>query len=177
MKVYILLAVSILPLVSAMSGGAPEGACQTFKPQHAGTEPQELATAQFDLRFKHIPRGGKVLAKASSKGLELILRPSKDFKGEEFRGFLVQARYADTDEATGTFDLGDDERMKYVECNDAAPQSTVTHTDSDAKKAWKLIWNPAPEDGPKTNYYFVYTIVKDYETYWHDRKSSLFSLQ
>ena len=158
-----------------MSGGAPKGACGAFKPQHDGTEPQDLSTAQFDLRFKHIPRGGKVLAKAGSKGLEIQLRPGKDFKGEEFRGFLVQARNGDTDAPAGVFELQD--RMKYVECDDAAPQSTVTHTDSDPKKGWKLVWNPAPEDQPNTNYYFVYTIVKDYGTYWHDRKSSLFSLQ
>ena len=175
MRLLVLLAVSLLPLTSAMSGGAPEGACQAFKPQHAGTEPQDLATAEFDLRFKHVPRGGKVLAKAGSKGLELQLRPGKAFKDEEFRGFLIQARYAENDAPAGVFDLQD--RTKYVECDDAAPQSTITHTDSDPKKGWKLVWNPAPEDQPNTNYYFVYTIVKDYGTYWHDRKSSLFSLQ
>ena len=88
---------------------------------------------------------------------------------------MIQARYADTDKPTGIFTK--DKRMKYVECDDTAPQSTVTHTDSDAKKTWKLTWNPAPEDKANTNYYFVYTIVKDYETYWYDRKSALFSLQ
>ena len=85
MKVYLLFAVSLLPLVSAMSGGAPEAACETFQPLgHAGTEPQELSTAQFDLRFKHIPRGGKVLATRGEEGLELVLRPAKDFKGFDF---------------------------------------------------------------------------------------------
>ena len=43
--------VFLLPLVHAWPGGAPDGACEDFMPQHQGVEPKAEDTAQFDLKI------------------------------------------------------------------------------------------------------------------------------
>ena len=55
----------------------------------------------------------------------------------------------------------------------AGGKSTITHTDNDPKSQMKLVWRPTRTD---TEYYFQYTIVKDYNNIWVARKTVNFSL-
>ena len=91
-------------------------------------------------------------------------------------GFLVQSRNAKTDEPEGDFILTNrpDEpfRMQYLDC-DGGGKSTITHTDNDPKSQMKLVWRPTR---PGTEYYFQYTIVKDYNNIWVAQKTVNFSL-
>ena len=91
-------------------------------------------------------------------------------------GFLIQSRNAKTDEPEGEFILTNkpDEpfRMQYLDC-DGGGKSTITHTDNDPKSQMKLVWRPNHSD---TEYYFQYTIVKDYNNIWIAQKTVKFSL-
>merc|ERR1712029_553874 len=117
-KLFILFICTLLPLIYAWPGGAPEGACETFRPQHDGVEPQDLESAQFFLKFRSASARGKNLAKLNKGVLPIKIRAEKDFSGEQFKGFLVQARNAADDKAVGAFVLtnkADEEfRMQHL---------------------------------------------------------------
>ena len=59
----IIVFISTLPLIYAWPGGAPEGACETFTPQHQGVDPKDLESAEFFLKFRSASARGKNLAK------------------------------------------------------------------------------------------------------------------
>ena len=94
---------------------------------------------------------------------------------------MVQARTAGDGKPAGSFVLTNkaDEpfRMQHLLCSEATPEATVTHTDNEDKSSIKLLWKPPPENDPSTEYYFHYTIVKDYNNIWVGRDSPKFSLK
>ena len=56
-------------------------------------------------------------------------------------------------------------------------QATVTHTDGDDKSEMDLVWSPPSNAAPGTEYYFHYTIVKNYGNIWVGRDSPVFSFE
>ena len=66
---------------------------------------------------------------------------------------------------------------QHVLCNEAAPEATVTHTNNDDKSNMKLFWKPPPENSADTEYYFKYTVVKNYNNIWVGRDTPKFSLK
>ena len=52
----IIVFISTLPLIYAWPSGAPEGACENFRPQHDGVEPKALESAEFFLKFRSLGR-------------------------------------------------------------------------------------------------------------------------
>jgi hypothetical protein len=184
LKTLVFLSVSVT-MIYAMSGGAPDGACGTFRPQHFGTNEAELT--DLDPGFELI-----VSAKVGSDGRRVALRTKianapvrltikcndKDkTKPDEFKGFFVQSFCASTHVPMGNFVLPkENPRMKYVVCNETAPESTVTHTDSQDKKQVNLSWRAPPTNDLDREYYFKYTVVKDYATYYVGRTTEPFRL-
>jgi hypothetical protein len=68
----IIVFISTLPLLYAWPSGAPEGACETFTPQHAGVDPKDLESAEFFIKFKSGSVRRKNLAKLNKKGVMTI---------------------------------------------------------------------------------------------------------
>lgn len=98
-----------------------------------------------------------------------------------FKGFLVQGRYASNDEPAGNFVLinKDDEpfRMQHLACSESAQEATVTHADGDEKDTMPLFWKPPATAGPGDEFYFHYTVVKEYSTIWAARDSEKFTVR
>ena len=92
-------------------------------------------------------------------------------------GFLVQGRYLSNDEPVGVFLLKDSKYAQHLLCDESAPESTVTHTDSEPKETIELFWKPPPSAPPTAEFYFHYTIVKDYGINWNGRTSVNFSFE
>ena len=55
-KLFLIIAISTLPLIYAWPGGAPESACEDFTPGHDGVESNDLDSAEFFLKFA-VPSG------------------------------------------------------------------------------------------------------------------------
>ena len=72
--------------------------------------------------------------------------------------------------------LDEEYRLQHLLCSEDTPEATVTHTDSDDKEEIDLVWVPPPNavDG-NDEYYFHYTIVKDYGNIWVGRDTPVFS--
>merc|ERR1712110_355025 len=83
-------------------------------------------------------------------------------EGEEFKGFIVQARDAtDPDKQIGSF--GGSEDVKYVNCGGGVSNS-VTHTSSDPKESVEVSWIPPPDFEGKV--LMKYSVVKEFTKYW-----------
>lgn len=80
-------------------------------------------------------------------------------------------------EPAGAFILSDNDIARHVNCTADAPEATVTHRNATEKYSVGLTWSPAPDDAPGTDYFFTYTVVKDFNTIWAGRTSVFFSFQ
>ena len=70
-KLIILFISVLLPLIYAWPSGAPEGACETFTPQHDGVNPKDLESAEFFLKFRSGSVRGKNIAKLNKGALPI----------------------------------------------------------------------------------------------------------
>ncbi|CAI8039689.1 Reelin domain-containing protein 1 [Geodia barretti] len=135
------LLLSLVVGIQCYSTGAPASACSDIYPVgHLGTS-QDLSTNPFQLSLSDFDQ---------TYGGEIYYVPGQDYTltlsgsgGEQFRGFLVQARAVADGFPVGTFiDGGDDQTLSSCD----PPESAVTHTNSSLKTYLTLNWT-APLQG------------------------------
>ncbi len=98
--------------------------------------------------------------------LDLILK-KVDGAAPDFKGFLVQARYADGDKAlVGEFEFEHDGGGKHVTCG-AGGKNTITHKNGYAKSEVLFSWeHPEFYDGPDKKVEIMFSVVQNYSTFW-----------
>ncbi|CAI8037839.1 Neurogenic locus notch homolog protein 1 [Geodia barretti] len=135
LSMLFLLLVIVVVGVHCYSTGAPASACSDIYPVgHLGTS-QDLSTNPFQLSLSDFDQ---------TYGGEIYYVPGQDYTltlsgsgGEQFRGFLVQARALADGSPVGTFiDNGDDQTLSS--CN--PPESAITHMNNSLKSSVMLKW-------------------------------------
>ncbi|XP_011498933.1 PREDICTED: putative defense protein 3 [Ceratosolen solmsi marchali] len=149
------LALSLLVIgTNGFPDGAPVDACvkpRPNQPYHGQTRPQPLSTNPYQLI-------------ASSGFYEPGSQITVSIRGDNFKGFFLQARDARTNEWVGSWAQTENTKA-HSEC------SAVTHADPRTKQWATLVWNaPLNARGP---IYFTGSILKDYSTYWADITSQV----
>ncbi|CAI8037842.1 Neurogenic locus notch homolog protein 1 [Geodia barretti] len=151
LSMLFLLLVIVVVGVHCYSTGAPASACSDIYPVgHLGTS-QDLSTNPFQLSLSDFDQ---------TYGGEIYYVPGQDYTltlsgsgGEQFRGFLVQARALADGSPVGTFiDNRDDQTLSS--CN--PPESAVTHSSSSLKSLVTLRWT-APAGAGEIR--FLFSIV------------------
>ena len=98
--------------------------------------------------------------------MTIELKPKSS--GDEFKGFLIQARSVDGDDIIGTWEKLDDKKnTKYLQCSNTESEeshSALTHSDPSPKESVKAKWTPPQDFSGKVK--VLATLVKDFKTYW-----------
>ncbi|XP_011863253.1 PREDICTED: putative defense protein 3 [Vollenhovia emeryi] len=129
--------------------GAPVDVCvkpRPNQPYHGEARSQPLNTNPY-----------KILA--SSSQYEPGSQVTVTIGGAPFKGFLLQARDASTNEWIGSWSRTSNTKV-HSEC------SAVTHADPHDKEQATFIWN-APQNA-RGSVYFTGTVLKDYSTFWSE---------
>eukprot|EP00731_Ephydatia_muelleri_P026181 Em0018g281a len=140
---------SMAMAVRAYSSGAPAAACARIYPEgHNGTS-LSLSSSPFVLDiFQLYNQLGNIYY---TPGYSYTLSLS----GDNFRGFLVQARSSVSGTPLGKFSVGGDGSQQLSQCS--PPESAVTHTSNSVKNSVSLTWTaPATGSGPIV---FLYAVV------------------
>ncbi|XP_013421686.1 putative defense protein 3 [Lingula anatina] len=150
---------SALVRVQGYGNGAPPSACDSMVPGHQGSKPQTIAS----------PYTVSVQVSSYTPGqtVNVTVRGTEDF-----RGLLLQARKAGTDEVVGTFQTPPS-KFKFRPCPDGGANNGITHIDTSTKNNMTFMWT-APSTGVG-NVQFYGTVLKEKPTYWVKLTSSVIS--
>lgn len=131
-KIVFLIGILCISNVRSRSGGAPLESCDDMMPQHGvNLIPQETPfPISFEAPITFIS-GAPVVIKLKSDNNLL----------NGFRGFLIQARTAESNELIGTFIASN--QVQVMACSEI-PGSAATHTDRSEKFEVDITWI-APE--------------------------------
>nr|XP_024215183.1 putative defense protein 3 [Halyomorpha halys] len=150
------IAAVLLIAVASVHGnatGAPADACEDLTPQHGADAQKTRSPYIIDIEKNGIKAGGST--KVTIKGKT----------GEQFKGFIMQARVGRT--PVGKFSTTD-KNTKVVDCG-TAKENTVTHTNPDNKKEVTVTWT-APKN-LKEQVIFYLSVVKEGQVFWVAQKS------
>lgn len=155
-KIAILsLVAGVLLSVDGYGIGAPDAACQEMLPGHQEKPQVGEPPARMNVSTRMVKPGGTV---------ELVLQAVE----AKFMGFIIQVRdAANPDIQVGSFVAEDN--AKYMTCGRGIHNS-LTHRTSEPKQNVTVTWR-APSDF-QGEVLFVYTVLKDYNTYWVKQKAA-----
>ncbi|KAK2706518.1 putative ferric-chelate reductase 1 homolog isoform X2 [Artemia franciscana] len=139
--------------VEGFSRGAPDAACTHMIPGHGGS-PKPLP-APFAIAADKV-------AINSGENVQVAIGSLPSSPGL-FKGFLINARDATTNEVIGTFEVPLDDSGRLMKCS-GGTQNGVTHANNARKQRVVLTWqSPANFEGDVV---FRGTFVEDYSNYW-----------
>ncbi|XP_059479127.1 putative defense protein 3 isoform X1 [Neocloeon triangulifer] len=131
--------------VRASPGGAPLSACNSMSPIHGGSA--QTGPAPYTVTATAI----------DGQTFEVSIVADA---GVTFRGFFIQGRSVDTDNAVGSFAAAAD--AKSIDCFSNL-ESASTQIDNTDKSSVSVIWT-APASGEAVN--VVATVVQTLNTFW-----------
>merc|ERR1711992_142080 len=144
-----LVLVLCVSMAQCYSGGAPKGVCNSMNPGHGIGE-----------QSGKIPYS--ITARQSGNNLWEIKLEGRD----SLKGFIIRGFKSNGSPGGRFVNMNSNNDARIMPCSG---QSSVTHANSVSKSSVKLQWSP---DCTGCQFYFDYTVAKDYSTYWVKRRSS-----
>ncbi|KAM4022194.1 defense protein l(2)34Fc-like [Anomaloglossus baeobatrachus] len=152
-RIFTLLALVFLPMHSdGYPNGKVEPACSTMMPSH-GADAQS-SFPPYSLSFSSVNYTGKL-------GFTVTL--SKDPGGNDFKGFLIQARPPGENTPMGTFIVNGTDAQTLCSSSEF-PDRAVSHTSSNMKSNVAVIWLPPKK--ASTDIQFRATVVQARTIFW-----------
>ncbi|XP_017772082.1 PREDICTED: putative defense protein 3 [Nicrophorus vespilloides] len=149
-RALVFVILGVVGLIEAFPDGAPVDACvrpnHANEPNHGRFSPQSAGTNPY-----------QVIASSDTYGPGAQITVT--IHGHDtFKGFLIQARDASTNEWIGSW-LEVPNTKIHPEC------SAITHADPKDKQQAVLVWQ-APQTAHGGHVYFTGTVLKSYSTFW-----------
>ncbi|CAL4087081.1 unnamed protein product, partial [Meganyctiphanes norvegica] len=151
--VLVSVCIIVLPACYAFSGLDVTLACNTMTPGHLAFGGAQRSTAPYQITTKNNNDGT----------LDVIVN------GDEFKGFLLQARNAGGKRVGVFTPTAKDSRA--IDCDYQG--GAIQHNNGDDKRQVIVKWNPGNFQG---RVQFRLTVVKGYTTFWTDIKSNVFTI-
>uniref|UniRef100_A0A8C2K5Z9 Wu:fj05g07 n=1 Tax=Cyprinus carpio TaxID=7962 RepID=A0A8C2K5Z9_CYPCA len=145
-------------VVHCYGNGLVSSVCGTMTPKH-GSNSAQTSAAPFTVTAD----------KTTFKEGDQITVLLKSQSGDQFEGFMLQARQVGSTTSIGTFSVMES-NTQLLSC-DAAASRAVSHTSDSKKSSVQAKWT-APTSGPLGDIEFRATFVKSAATFWVGVKSS-----
>uniref|UniRef100_A0A672L2X9 Amylo-alpha-1, 6-glucosidase, 4-alpha-glucanotransferase n=1 Tax=Sinocyclocheilus grahami TaxID=75366 RepID=A0A672L2X9_SINGR len=155
MFLYVLLC--CVGVVRCYGNGLVSSVCGSMKPNH-GSNSAQTSTAPFTVTADNT---------AFKEGDQITVLLNSQ-PGDQFEGFMLQARQVGSTTSIGTFNVVDS-NAQLLSCNGAS--RAVSHTSDTKKSSIQAKWT-APTSGQLGDIEFRATFVKTASTFWVGVKSS-----
>ncbi|TRY95822.1 hypothetical protein DNTS_022041 [Danionella cerebrum] len=152
---WLFVVLSCVGIVDGYADGSVSSVCGTMMPNHG--VPAQSSTPPFSV----------TAGKSTFKEGDVITVTLSGLSGNQFEGFLLEARQVGQNNPIGTFTVTTE--AQTLSCNGAA--KAVSHTSSSKKSSVQVTWT-APSSGALGNIEFVSTFVKTGKIFWINVKSS-----
>jgi hypothetical protein len=91
------------------------------------------------------------------------------------KNIRIHGQYLQADNADGNpvgLFIETSDRFQCMDCSSNSNCSSITHMNKSNKTSVKALWKKGGNVYDRQNIVFVYSVVKDYNTYWVKIKSS-----
>ncbi|KAI2799267.1 hypothetical protein BLOT_014428 [Blomia tropicalis] len=156
----------VIQLIETKSAGAPFESCLTLTPKHGTNPPQPSHTSPF------VVNATQTIDENEEERVEIVIW--SPFNRTTFRGFVVQARYANNPDmiVDGEFSPNEAIQSRVYCCRPSENihnNNTWTHRNAREKEYVSATWTPPEEFSEPI--VFMATIVKNKAIYWDNQYS------
>jgi len=154
---YSALVLGLATLAHGFGTGAPNAPhiCASLTPKHGGEE--QATQSPY----------GLAVDKTSARRGETVTLTIIPAGGAKIRGFLIQARRANSQDTTPVGTFIPDSGSQGLACSDI-PDSSLTHSNNNERSSVSVQWKAPSQPG---TYVILATVVQDKLTYWVAQKS------